>query len=164
MALHEQAPGCAGCGSIDTNVDPATIPAGIARRTFLIQSAIIAASAALAACAGSDNGFTSPDISGSATVKVSDYPALANVGGIATVNAGGAPLAIVRTGASSFLALSRICPHQGSIVNVSGSGFLCPNHGAQFNSTGQWVGGQRTSSLHSYATTYDATTGTLTIS
>lgn len=164
MAWHEHVPGCAGCSSIDTTVDPKTIPDGIARRTFLIQSAIIAASAALAACAGSDNGFTSPNINGSATVKVSDYPALANVGGVATVNAGGAPLAVVRTGTSSFLALSRVCPHQGSIVNVGGPGFVCPNHGAEFSTTGQWVGGQRTSSLHSYATSYDATTGTLTIS
>ena len=75
----------------------------------------------------------------------------------------GSPLAIVRTGTSTYVALSRICPHAGSTVNQSGSGFLCPNHGAQFSATGTWVGGQRTSNLRSYTTSYDAASGTLTI-
>ena len=163
MALNENTPGCTGCGGFDASVDPAMIPAGIARRTFLVQSAIMAAAAALAACSASD-GSTAPSISAGTSIKVSDYPALGNVGGIAVVNAGGAPLAIVRTGSTSFLALSRVCPHQGSLVNVYGSGFLCPNHGAQFDSTGKWVGGQRTSNLHAYSTTYDAGTATITIS
>jgi len=43
-------------------------------------------------------------------------------------------------------------------------GFVCPVHGATFNLSGQWIGGQRTSSLHSYATSYDSASGTLTIS
>jgi cytochrome b6-f complex iron-sulfur subunit len=79
------------------------------------------------------------------------------------VNVSGSPFAIVRTDASTYLALSRICPHQGSVVNFTGNGFLCPNHGAQFTETGTWVGGQRTSNLRSYPTTFDSTTGTLTI-
>jgi cytochrome b6-f complex iron-sulfur subunit len=79
------------------------------------------------------------------------------------ISIGGVALAIVRTGTSSFVALSRICPHQGGIVQQSGNGFQCPVHGATFSQTGQWVGGQRTNSLHAYATAYDATAGTLTI-
>ena len=75
----------------------------------------------------------------------------------------GYPFAIVHTDASAFVALSRVCPHQGFIVDVTGSGFHCPNHGAQFNESGVWVGGQRTSNLRSYPTSYDAATGTLTI-
>jgi Rieske Fe-S protein len=135
---------------------------GIGRRTFLAQSALLAAAAALAACAGGGDP-TSPSLSGQATVKVSDYPTLSTVGGIALVSIQSSPFAIVRTGTSSFVALSRVCPHQGSIVNQNGSGFLCPNHGAQFSANGTWIGGQPTSSLRSYATTYDAATGTLTI-
>ena len=73
-------------------------------------------------------------------------------------------MAIVRTASASFVALSRVCPHQGGIVNPSGSGFQCPIHGAQFSSTGTWTGGQRTSSLHAYNTSYDAVTEVLTIS
>jgi len=48
-------------------------------------------------------------------------------------------------------------------VNQNGSGFLCPNHGARFAADGTWIGGQPTSSLRSYATSYDAASGTLTI-
>jgi cytochrome b6-f complex iron-sulfur subunit len=135
---------------------------GIGRRTFLAQSAVLAAAAALAAC-GAGASVTAPTLNGSTSIKVSDYPALANVGGVAMVNVSGSPFAIVRTDASTYLALSRICPHQGSVVNFTGNGFLCPNHGAQFTETGTWVGGQRTSNLRSYPTTFDSTTGTLTI-
>lgn len=133
----------------------------IDRRTFIARSAIFAAAAALAACASTN--ATSPDLTTAVGVKVSDYPALANVGGVALVSAGGASLAIVRTGTSTFEALSRVCPHQGGIVNPANGGFQCPVHGARFDINGDWIGGQQTSSLRSYTTSYDATTGTLTI-
>jgi Rieske Fe-S protein len=48
-------------------------------------------------------------------------------------------------------------------VGVSSTGFTCPRHGARFNADGTWIGGQRTSSLHSYATSYDAGTGVVTV-
>lgn len=134
---------------------------GIDRRQFLTISAYAAAAAALAACAaGSDS--TAPT-SLSATLNVSDFAALATVGGVATTNLNGTPIAIVRTGASTFITLSRVCPHQGSTVNATSTGFKCPNHGATFDKNGTWTGGQRTSSMHAYATSYDAATGVLTI-
>jgi cytochrome b6-f complex iron-sulfur subunit len=135
----------------------------LGRREFIQRSALFAAAAAaLAACAPADS--TAPQLSGTVQVKVADYPALASVGGIATLRADGSPIAVVRTGADTFIALSRVCPHQGATVNQSGSGFFCPGHGAQFSATGQWQGGQRTSNLHAYATSYDAASGTVTIS
>lgn len=82
---------------------------------------------------------------------------------VALVTLAGSPFTIVRTGATTFLALPPVCPHQASIVNTTSNGFLCPNHGAQFSSTGTWVDGQRTTSLRSYTTTYDPTTDTLTV-
>jgi len=133
----------------------------IARRTFLVQSALLTAAAALAAC-GADT--TAPTLPANSTVRVSDFSSLSTVGGIAMVTVSGAQLAVVRTDTNSFVALSRVCPHKGSIVNQSGTGFLCPNHGARFSSTGTWQGGERTGNLHSYVTSYDAATGILTIS
>jgi cytochrome b6-f complex iron-sulfur subunit len=152
--------GCTGCGAAGESM---LAGEGIGRRTFLAQGAMLAAMAALAACGVASDSFTAPSLTSSTTIKVSDYPALASVGGIALVTISGSPFAIVRTGSSSFVSLSRVCPHQSSIVNVSGSGFLCPNHGAQFNSSGTWIGGQGTSNLHSYATTYDSVAGTITV-
>jgi Rieske Fe-S protein len=137
---------------------------GIGRRTFLVQSGILAAIAALNACGslgGSD--VTAPSIPSGATINVNNYASLANVGGVAVLNLGSAPVAIVRTGATSFLALSRVCPHQGGIVQLSGNDFVCPVHGATYNLQGQWIGGQPASNLHAYTTSYDSTTGTLTI-
>ena len=136
---------------------------GIGRRTFLAQSALLAAGALLAACAAADVTDPGTTITSTTDIKVSDFPVLASVGGIALVNLSGNPLAIVRTGDASFVTLSRICPHQGSIINPNGSGFLCPGHGARFNASGQWQGGQSTSNMRSYATSYDAAAGTLTI-
>lgn len=97
------------------------------------------------------------------SVQISSYPALANVGGIARVDNGGTPIAVVRTGADAFAAFSLICPHRGCTVGINGSSFRCPCHGAMFASSGLWTGGQQTSNLAAFSTSYDATTATLTI-
>jgi Rieske Fe-S protein len=131
------------------------------RRTFLSNSVLAAAVLALAACGLSSE--TAPS-SLNTTVKLSDYPALATVGGIAVTTLSGTRVALVRTSTSTVAVLSLICPHQGGQVNQNGSGFLCSVHGAQFTANGTWNGGQPTSSLQSYASSYDATTGVVTIS
>jgi cytochrome b6-f complex iron-sulfur subunit len=138
--------------------------AAIGRRQFISASVLAAAAVALAACSASSssNDFTGPTNVG-LTLKLSDYATLASVGGVALVTASGSPIAVVRTGASTFVALSRICPHQGSTVNLVSNGFLCPNHGASFTLNGTWTGGQRTSNMRSYTTTYDSVAGTITI-
>ena len=136
-------------------------PGALARRTFLTRTMLGAAALALAACGVSD-GTTAP-FSGTASVNINDYPALANVGGVALVTLNGSLLALVRNSTTSVLALSRVCPHQGGTINTGGAGFICTRHGAQFNLTGQWVGGQPTSNMRSYATTFDPGTGALLI-
>jgi Rieske Fe-S protein len=158
---------CRACATSQTHVTAESLlsshDGGIGRRTFLVQSGIMAAIAALSACGLSSADVTSPTVPANSTITVSNYPSLANVGGVAMITLGSAPIAVVRTGTSSFLALSRICPHQGGIVQLSGNDFVCPVHGATYNLSGQWIGGQRASSLHQYATSYDAASGTLTI-
>jgi len=136
-------------------------PCALDRRAFLTRAMLSAAVLALAAC-GTGNGTTAP-FSGTASLNINDYPALANVGGVALVTLNGSPVALVRNSATSVLALSRVCPHQGGTINTGGGGFICPRHGAQFNLTGQWVGGQPTSNMRSYATTFDPGTGALTV-
>jgi len=117
--------------------------------------------AALTACGG--DALTSPSTVPSTSLKLSDYPALASVGGVATVRIDSTPIAIVRTGTSAFAAFSRICPHQGSTIDVTSTGFHCPNHGATFNASGVWIGGERTGNLTSYPVQYDSAAGTLTV-
>jgi Rieske Fe-S protein len=146
--------GCAHCAE----------QSGPSRREFLTASATSAVAALLVtACGGASDttGVNTGPVS--LSVQTSGYAALANVGGIARVDNGGTPVAAVRTGASTFAAFSLICPHFGCTVGINGSAFLCPCHGARFASSGAWTGGQRTSNLTSLVTSYDTTTGVLTI-
>lgn len=156
-------PGMGAC----TGCEMAAASAGhIGRREFLSRSALAALATALAACGGgaSSAGPTGPGNVSSSTIKISDYPALATVGGVAYVSISGAPIAIVRTSSTSVAAFSRVCPHQGSIVGATQGIFYCPGHGAQFDlNTGAWIGGQRTSSLRAFNATLDQTAGTVTV-
>jgi Rieske Fe-S protein len=155
--MNDATGGCAYCGA-------AAVTGGASRRAFLAASAATAVTAILvSACGGASDASV---VTGPVTldVQVSSYSTLANVGGIAQVDNGGTPVAAVRTGADTFAAFSLICPHRGCTVGISGSAFRCPCHGAQFASTGAWTGGQRTSNLTSLSTSYDATTGVLSIS
>lgn len=144
---------------------------GITRRDFVAKSTLATVAAFLAACGNGQIGMTSPGApqlpggaNGGLTVVLAQYPALATVGGIARVDGGaGSPVALVRTGASTFAAFSMVCPHQGSTINITSTGFKCPNHGATFDRNGAWVGGQSAGPLTSYPTTYDATAGTVAI-
>jgi nitrite reductase/ring-hydroxylating ferredoxin subunit len=150
------------CGNACSCSTSASAPVGLGRRDFVTYAGAALAALALSACGMSDT-MLSPTTVSATPIKLSDFPALATVGGVATTTVGGIPMAIVRSAASTFSAFSRICPHQGSTINTVGSGFVCPNHGATFNTSGQWTGGQRTSNLTAYPTQYDASTGTITI-
>jgi cytochrome b6-f complex iron-sulfur subunit len=156
---------CSGCPLVsgDTVAIPLVSSGGLDRRTFLSRALYSAAAVALAACGVSD-ASTAP-FTGSASLNISSYPSLATVGGVALATANGAPLALVRVSETSILALSRSCPHEGGRIDVNGSsgGFICARHGARFTLTGQWSGGQRTTNMRSYGTTFDPGTGAITV-
>jgi nitrite reductase/ring-hydroxylating ferredoxin subunit len=149
------------CACSHASSDRSVRGAEMKRREFVAYGAAAIALAALAACGG--DALTSPSTVASTSLKLSDLPALSSVGGVATVKIGSTPIAIVRTGASSFAAFSRICPHQGATIDVTSTGFHCPNHGATFNASGVWIGGERTGNLTSYPVQYDAAAGTVTV-
>ncbi len=144
-------PSCNGCGAGAHGMD---------RRTFLSSTALAAAALALSACGG--DALTAPGMV-DGTVNIADHPSLAAVNGVALVSISNSPVAVVRTGAATFVALSRVCPHQGNLINVSTNGFLCSGHQAQFTLNGTWRGGQATSNMRSYPISFDASANTLTI-
>ena len=98
------------------------------------------------------------------TIKLSDFPALATVGVPVILKN---ERAVVRTGASSFVAVSIICTHQGCDIEVQGDHFQCPCHLSQFTATGAVIRGPTTGEsigpLHQLPVTFDATAGTLTV-
>lgn len=61
---------------------------------------------------------------------------------------------VARTNSGTFLAVSASCTHQGTNVNYNASNnkFVCPNHGAQFSSTGVVIQGPASSNLQQYNT------------
>ena len=146
---------CEGCALVH-RTEPV-----IDRLTFFKHGAAAIAAIALAAC-GSD-AATAPSTVSSTTISLASNPKLATVGGVVTLNIDGSPVAIVRESTTTFAAFSLVCPHQGSTVQAQTSRFYCPGHGATFDLTGKWTGGERTSNLRSYPTTYDAAAGTITI-
>jgi len=144
-------PHCTGCAALD-------------RRAFLARTALAGVAAFLSACAAGGDA-TAPSFRGPLTVLPADFAALAAVGGIARVDGGqGSPVAVVRVSDTQYAAFSLVCPHQGATVNIAGTGFRCPQHGARFASNGSWTGGQATSNLHALSAAFDPATGELTIS
>lgn len=143
-----------------------SVPSCLDRRAFLTNTSLLAVGALLASACGNGTiggGITDIGTVG-VTVKLSDYPALATVGGIARLNGTASPIAVVREAVAEYRAFSMVCPHQGTTIGINGTGFLCPNHEARFSGTGKWLGGQVTSSLREFAVTSNTTSGTLSIS
>jgi cytochrome b6-f complex iron-sulfur subunit len=137
------------------------------RRTFLSAAAMAAVLAALDGCSGltAPGGDFSGAYGGPFTVTLADFSALGAVGGVGRVDGGiGAPTALYRSAATSFIALSMVCPHQGfAPIDITSSGFSCPAHGSQFSKAGAVLSGPAPSNLATYTTTYDATAGTVTV-
>jgi len=144
----------------------------VSRRDFLARVALFAAAAGVAAAcgsAGSDvTGIGSgPLPGGPVTIRLADYSGLASVGQpveLHDANGHSLGVAAVRTGDTAFLALGMGCTHQGTKVNISGQGFLCPNHGARFSNTGAVTRGPASQPLFRHDVVYDATGQTLTVS
>jgi cytochrome b6-f complex iron-sulfur subunit len=140
------------------------------RREFLARSAL--AAAALVAADGCGDGDIGPPSRGGAngnpnapfggpvTITVSAFPALATVGNVVDI---GHERAVVRTGDTTFLGLSRICTHEQCDADVVNNQLSCPCHGSLFSATGAVLRGPATDPLFHLNTTFDAATGTLTV-
>lgn len=141
----------------------------LTRRDFLGRVALVAGAVIAASCSVSDltNVGTGPIPGGSITFKSTDYAGLATTGQpveVKTTTGVASGIAVVRTGATTFLALSMACTHEGTKVNIAGKTFDCPNHGARFNSTGAVTLGPANRALAQRTLAYDATTDTITVS
>lgn len=90
-----------------------------------------------------------------------DYSKLKTAGEYAYV----ANIIIANTG-SSFVALSKVCTHQGSIISYrSGTNdFRCPNHGSEFNPDGSVKLSPATQSLAVFKTEVQNSGNTLRVS
>ena len=93
---------------------------------------------------------------GQVVVTVAKIPALAKTG--CDVNLGtvkGSPVPVVRTGPTTFRALSLSCTHQGVTVQQSGAIWKCPAHGSQFNVDGSFIAGPAGRALNTVPSTFN---------
>ena len=147
------------------------VPLTPTRRAFCAQSCLSAAAAALtlAGCGGGSSSPTSPGGSGTpgsalATANASvagrtisvplDGSPLTAVGSAAIVRTALGNFLVARTAPETFTALTAVCTHEGNpVANFTGSQFVCPTHGSQFNLSGTVAQGPATRPLTTYPTT-----------
>lgn len=67
---------------------------------------------------------------------------------------------VAKTLTGDFIAVSAACSHEGTSVRYSSSGnnFVCPSHGATFNSSGSVTKGPANTSLTQYKTALSGNT------
>jgi Rieske Fe-S protein len=143
----------------------------LSRREFLTKSTLAVAGAAvvLTGCGdGQIGAIAAPLLTQPLTLKVSTVPALATVGQL-VLHPSNRGVAVKRTGATTFLALSTTCTHEGTVIDLLGNNsFQCPNHGARYDADGnvtrQPDAAGNASHLFTYGTVYDPVSDILTVS
>jgi cytochrome b6-f complex iron-sulfur subunit len=125
---------------------------GCTRRLFNL--ALCGATAELLAC-GSSLPVVTPS-GNRLTLTYAQFPALATAGGGVVVEVqGGFPLAVVRTGDATAVALSATCTHAGCTLQYEANRSLvhCNCHNADFDLGGAVLRGPTTIPLPLYAAT-----------
>jgi len=127
------------------------------RKDFFASVGFGAAAVLIPACFGGLVTSCSKDDNGSSAPTNIDFTLDISTGTLA-VNGGHLVhqgVLVARTMSGTFIAVSAACTHQGTTVNYSSAGnnFICPNHGAVFNSSGVVTQGPASSNLAQYNTT-----------
>ena len=144
----------------------------LSRREFLTKGTLAMAGAAVLVVGCGDGNFgtgavTSVLPGGGVTIKVSTVPALATVGQLVKLQLSNAFIAVKRTGASTFTAMSYLCGHEQFPLDIVSNAFRCGNHGAEFDNEGhlkkQPSASGSVSNLSRYTASYDIASDILTI-
>lgn len=138
------------------------------RRSFLkTVPAAIGAGLLLSHCGGSATVDGSVMSTGSSAVlSFSQFPALQSTGGGVVVDVNGRnPIAVVRTGATSAIALSAVCTHAGCTIayQESSMDLACPCHGSVFSLSGQVSAGPARSALKTHVATVNSSDITVSL-
>jgi cytochrome b6-f complex iron-sulfur subunit len=144
------------------------------RRQFLTRSALAAAALVVVDACGdgqigppTHSGSGDPDVpsGGPFTITIAQFAGLATVGTVVDI---GHQRAVVRTGDSTFIALSEICTHEQCDTAVTNNRFECPCHGSIFAADGSVIRGPSTGEsitpLRQLDVVFNQSAGTLTVS
>ncbi|MDX9880810.1 MAG: Rieske (2Fe-2S) protein [Prolixibacteraceae bacterium] len=141
------------------------------RKDFLTRmlsggSILLVSPVVLSSCGEDDNipdenGSENGNGNGQNTIDLTDsaYASLGTVGGFAYKN----NIIIVRISDSQYVALSKICTHQGCTVayHPSDNQIQCPCHGSSFTTGGSVINGPAASPLKAYSVTKSGNTLTI---
>lgn len=134
------------------------------RQLGLSGSALLAfyCAGTLTSCSKSETEVTPLDTNGiTLDLTSAAYSGLKTVGNYAY--SGNILVAHIKNG--SYIALSKICTHEGSTVQYvsSSDSIYCPNHGAKYSTTGAVTMGPATRALTQYKATLSANGNSLKI-
>ena len=119
----------------------------VSRRTFLAGVCGVAISA-LPTISAEASSAVRKLANGKLSVRVKDVPELAAIGGSVRIgDIKGRPVALTKTGATTYVAFALICPHQGVTVVKEGEKWVCNAHGSQFETNGDLNLGPATTGL-----------------
>ena len=117
---------------------------------------LLVAAAGLAAC-GSSTAATLTPTNNLVTLGFAEFPALNHSGGTVVVDVKDRfPIAVVRTGDATAVALSATCTHAGCIMAWNGQALHCPCHNANFSAEGAVLSGPTTVPVPVYAAVVQA--------
>lgn len=114
-----------------------------------------------------DGTFAERVQAGQLTFPISEFPALANVGGVVLGRPSGfpGPLLLVRlaggAGPDALAAVSALCTHLGCTVLPAAGALRCPCHDSRFDLTGKFLQGPAGTDLTRYAVSFDGATVTV---
>jgi Rieske Fe-S protein len=109
----------------------------ISRRGFICAALATAAGVAISSPSAEAAGAIKVLRDGRVEVNLSKFKALGKIGGAILVgNVKEIPIALVRTGKTSYQALDLRCTHQGVPTKLVSGNFKCPAHGSEFTKTG----------------------------
>ncbi|OFX33466.1 MAG: hypothetical protein A2W90_02390 [Bacteroidetes bacterium GWF2_42_66] len=129
------------------------------RKQFLTQmligsSLLLTAPALFNSCSKEDDDISGGNNGSSQSettidLSASEYSVLSAVGGYAYKN----NFIVIRTGNTSYVALSKICTHMGCTVEYSQSAnnLPCPCHGSKYTIDGSVINGPATAALKKYS-------------
>jgi nitrite reductase/ring-hydroxylating ferredoxin subunit len=116
---------------------------------------------------GSFGGSSLPVVNGASAgggiqVTIDAASPLASPGSMAFVQSSLGSVLVAHTGTDTFIAVTSTCTHQGcAITGFSGSNYVCPCHGSQFDANGRVLNGPASRSLQQFNTQF--ANGILTI-
>jgi Rieske Fe-S protein len=120
----------------------------VSRRSFLAGACGLFVLSGVQALPASANSAVKKLSNGKLSVQLSKIDALAQVGGSVRIGIiKGSPVAVTRTGTSSYIAYSLRCPHQGIPVKKTETGWRCEEHGSEFEPDGDLILGPATTRL-----------------